>query len=387
MQYIGRNPVKSVTALPRKPDILRPLAEIFGSSTAFMARKSTSTLPEEEFEAAPAPRTSARSFEESPLDARMLDLDDEGESPFLRGQKRVPVRRGAIPRKAIGRIKLLLIVLLVVGVVSLVGVTLYRYGTQSWRFRIDSSDNIELNGNRNVTRSQVLDVMGGDFDRNIFFVPLAERKKQLEDISWVESAAVMRVYPNRVKIELRERTPVAFVAVNSHISFIDAHGVIMELPPGAQTAYSFPVIVGMNENEPPSTRAARMKLYAEMVRQLDSTGAHYSQSLSEVDLSDPDDIKATVSDPKGALLVHLGSSSFLERFQIYVAHVQELRAQYAHLKSVDLRYAGQLVVDLESSSPSPKAVAPEPPVTDRESGTEPASSTKKITAPHKTHKH
>src|ERR1035437_4563153 len=303
-----------------------------------MARKSSSATPEEELEARVSDFAArSRGFDESPLDARMLDLDDEGESPFLRGQKRVPVRRGALPRKAIGRIKLLLIVLLVVGVVGLIGVTLYRYGAQSWRFRIDSSDNIALLGNRNVTRGQVLEVMGGDIDRNIFFVPLAERKKQLEDIHWVESAAVMRLYPNRVRIGLHERAPVAFVAVNSHIAFIDAHGVIMDLPPGAQTTYSFPVIVGMSDNEPLSTRAPRMKMYAELIRELDSTGAHYSQSLSEVDLSDPDDVKATVSDPKGAVLVHLGSSNFLERFQIYVAHVQEWRAPFQTLESVDLR--------------------------------------------------
>src|SRR5271157_6489006 len=112
-----------------------------------MARKSSSITPEEELEAA-ASEASARNrnYDESPLDARMLDLDDEGESPFLRGQKRVPVRRGALPRKAVGRIKLLLIALLIVGVVGLIGVTFYRYGTQSWRFRIDSSDNIALLG-------------------------------------------------------------------------------------------------------------------------------------------------------------------------------------------------------------------------------------------------
>jgi cell division protein FtsQ len=361
MQHVPGNLAKSVTTQPKKPDILRPIAEVFGSSTVFMARKTTSTLSEEEFDAAAESRGSSRAFDESALDARMRDLDDEGESPFLRGQKRVPVRRGSLPRKTIGRIKLLLIVLLVVGVVGLVGVTLYRYGTQSWRFRIDSSDNIALLGNRNVTRGQVLEVMGGDIDRNIFFVPLAERKKQLEDIPWVESAAVMRLYPNRVRIELHERTPVAFVAVNSHIAFIDAHGVIMDLPPGAQTTYSFPVIVGMNDSEPLSTRVPRMKIYAELIKELDSTGAHYSQSLSEVDLSDPDDVKATVSDPKGAVLVHLGSSNFLERFQVYVAHVQEWRSQFSRLDAIDLRYAGQVIVNPENSPGQPKATSSDPP--------------------------
>ena len=348
-----------------------------------MARKTTSTLPEEEFEAAAESRASSRTFDESPLDARMLDLEDEEESPFLRGQKRVPVRRGALPRKAIGRIKLLLIVVLASGVIALVGVTLYRYGTQSWRFRIDSSDNIALLGNKNVTRAQVLEVMGGDIDRNIFFVPLAERKKQLEEIPWVESAAVMRLYPNRMRIELHERTPMAFVDVDSRIAFIDSQGVIMDLPPGAQTSYSFPVIVGMSDNEPLSTRAPRMKIYAELVRELDSTGAHYSQSLSEVDLSDLDDVKATVSDPKGAVLVHLGSSNFLQRFQVYVAHVQEWRSQFSRLDSIDLRYEGQVIVNPETSTVTGKTSDPDPDT----AAAATAAPTHQVAAPRKAKKH
>ena len=43
----------------------------------------------------------------------------------------------------------------------------------------------------------------------------------------------------------------------------------------------------MNPGEPLSTRTARMKIYNDLVSQLDSGGAHYSQDLSEVDLSDP----------------------------------------------------------------------------------------------------
>ena len=78
--------------------------------------------------------------------------------------------------------------------------------------------------------------MASDIDRNIFFVPLEQRKKQLEQIPWVQSASVMRLLPNRLKIVVTERTPVAFVEVNSHIEMIDANGVIMEMPrePAAQ---------------------------------------------------------------------------------------------------------------------------------------------------------
>jgi cell division protein FtsQ len=328
-----------------------------------MARKNASTIADDELETAHESPPSARRFEDGPLDGCLFDLDDEAESPFLRGQKRVPVRRGALPRKALDRVEALLVLLLVGGIVGLVAVTVYRYAARSWRFRVDSSDNIEVLGAHNVNRAQVLDVFSSDIDRNVFFVPLTERKKQLQEIPWIGSASVMRLLPNRLTVAVKERTPVAFVEINSHIALIDAQGVIMEMPAGQPAAggtYSFPVIVGMTDEEPLSTRAARMKIYGRLISELDSGGTHYSRNLSDVDVSDPDDVKATVADPQGAVLVHLGSANFLERFQVHVSHVREWRTQFQPLKSVDLRYQHQVIVNPDDvSRPADAATAAE----------------------------
>jgi cell division protein FtsQ len=354
-----------------------------------MARKSSSTAPDEELEARVSDAAArSRNFDESPLDARMLDLDDEAESPFLRGQKRVPVRRGALPRRAAGRLKIALMLTLVLASVALIAITLHQYATRSWRFRIDSSDNIQVSGNDNVSRSQLMEVMASDLNRNVFFVPLELRKQQLEQIPWVQSASVMRLLPDRLNIVVKERTPVAFVEVNSHIELIDANGVVMDLPAGQQSKYSFPVVVGMPDTEPVSTRAARMKIYTQLMKELDSGGAHYSRDLSDVDLSDPDDVKATVTDPKGAVLVHLGSSNFLERFKIYVAHVQEWRAQFQKLESVDLRYEHQVIVNPDSAGSNAKsAVAPGNAAASADEQAPPSSAPSTPAVKHKTKKH
>ncbi|MGA2904547.1 MAG: FtsQ-type POTRA domain-containing protein [Candidatus Korobacteraceae bacterium] len=315
-----------------------------------MVRKNSSAISEDELEeAASESARRMRHDDESPLDARMFDLDDEAESPFLRGQKRVPVRRGALPRKAASRVKILLILLCVGAGVALLWIALQRYGTQSWRFRLDSSDDIAISGSNHVNSSQVRNVMASDIDRNIFFVPLGERKKQLEQIPWVQSASVMRLLPNRLNIVITERTPVAFVETGSHIALIDANGVIMELSAGQTTKYSFPVVVGISDSDPLSTRAARMRIYSQLMKELDSSGGHYSADISDVDLSDPYDVKATVTDPQGAVLVHLGTANFLEHFKVYVAHVQEWRAQFHKLESVDLRYDHQVIVNPDSA--------------------------------------
>ena len=317
-----------------------------------MARKSAPTISQEEL----YPLTDEPSREEGFADARLLDLETAEESPFLRGQKRVSVRRGALPKKTATRITWAAVLAALV-MFCLTGVgALYHYGERSWRFHIDSSDEIEINGLQNVTRSQVMEVMGGDIGRNIFFVPLGQRRAQLEQIPWVESASIMRFVPNRLRIEIHERTPVAFARVGPKIFLTDTAGTLMELPP--KKKYSFPVIVGMNSGEPPSTRAARMKIYHEVVSQLDSGGARYSQELSEVDLSDPDDVKVLANNSAGDVLVHLGSSNYLDRYKIYVGHVQEWRQQFQRLESVDLRYDRQIIVNPDLGPAKPVPLSP-----------------------------
>jgi len=290
-------------------------------------------------------------------DARLIDLDVNEGSPFLRAQKRVSARRSSLPPKTAGRLLWGVAVAAGVCVLGLIAAGVYRYGEHSWRFRVESSDDIEITGAQNVTKAQIMEVLGGDIGRNIFFIPLTQQKAQLEQIPWVESASVMRFVPNRLQVEIHERTPVAFARVGPRISLIDAGGTLMDLP--QKHKYSFPVILGMNPGEPLSTRIPRMKTYGQMVSELDSGGARYSQDLSEVDLSDLEDIKVRVNDPAGDVLVHLGSSDYLRRYRIYVSHAQAWRQQFQKLESVDLRYDNQIIVNPEMQQPAkPAALNP-----------------------------
>jgi cell division protein FtsQ len=305
-----------------------------------MARKSSGTILQEELYP-----PSAQPAREELDDARLVDLDVSEESPFLRGQKRVSARRSSIPKKTASRLMWACLLVAILCVAAIASAALYEYSERSWRFRVESSDNIEVAGMQNVTKAQIMEVMGADIGRNIFFIPLTQQKAQLEQIPWVESASVMRFVPNRLKVEIQERTPVAFARVGPRIFLIDAGGTLMELP--QKHKYSFPVILGMNPGEPLSTRAPRMRAYNELVQELDSGGARYSQDLSEVDLSDLENLKVRVNDPAGDVLVELGSSEYLKRYKTYVSHVQEWRQQFQKLESVNLRYDKQVIVNPE----------------------------------------
>ena len=74
--------------------------------------------------------------------------------------------------------------------------------------------------------------------------------------------------------------------------------------------------------------------------------------LSEIDLSDPDDVKVLANNHAGEVLVHLGSSNYLERYKMYVTHVQEWQQQFDKLESVDLRYDRQIIVNPDLQGPA-----------------------------------
>jgi cell division protein FtsQ len=286
---------------------------------------------------------------------------------FLRSRRRVPVRQGFLPNWAKtrwGRI-LLLVTLLAVfaGAVWLI-IAARDFLDRDPRFRIDSAASIQTIGNSQLTREDLLSVFGSDIGRNVFFIPLAERRSELERIPWVDHATVMRLLPNQLRVAVSERTPIAFVRVGDQVKLVDAAGVILDMPPSMMAArhFSFPVVTGINPGDPLSVRGPRMRIYQRFIADLDSNGEKISSNLSEIDLSDPEDVRATL--PAGAtdMLLHFGDEKFLARYHTYQSHLSEWQQEYPHLASVDLRYDTQVVLKMADghaagATPDPGAAA------------------------------
>ena len=276
------------------------------------------------------------------------DGEDREEDAFLRARRRIPVRRGLIPASRAGRIGVAAAVVFAICALWLVAIGIRNFFRDDPRFRIASSSSIQIMGNSQVTRSELLSVFGSDLGRNIFFIPLGARRISLEQLPWVEHATVMRLLPDQLRVAIIERTPVAFVRQGNTIGLVDAHGVFLHLPPAVMAAkhYSFPVVSGISDKDPLPVRAARMHLYQQFISDLDSGGAKVSTQLSEVDISDPEDVWALLPAQGSDIQVHFGDSDFLARYRSYQQHLPEWRQQYPHLASVDMRYENQVVLDM-----------------------------------------
>ncbi len=280
------------------------------------------------------------------------DLDDDEHTGSRRERFGAPRNPWWRPKSTWGRMSLGLGVL---AIVSGLGVSVHflkNFLDRDPRFRIAGTSNIQATGLIEVSRADMLPVFGEDVGRNIFFVPLAERRKQLEQIPWVQQATVMRLLPDQIRVSVIERQPVAFVRHGQQIGLVDANGVLLDMPAAAmaQHHYSFPVVTGIDAGDPLPSRKTRMAVYQRLLGELDANSQHYSDQVSEIDLTDPEDARVLMPEQGTDILAHFGEDHFLDRYQRYKAHIAEWRQQYPKLAEVDLRYDQQVVLEMTPGS-------------------------------------
>ena len=298
-----------------------------------------------------------RDLSEDFADDPHWDSQWENDAPVGRRKAGLRVRFRGMPSTKWGKIAAGCGVVVLLGVCAALFAMTRSFLLHDERFVIPSSSSIEFQGNAHVTRAQLLSIFGEDVERNIFTVSLAQRRTELERLPWVAHATVMRLLPNRMRVSIVERTPVAFVRQGNHIGLVDANGVLLDMPVEARPdgRYSFPVVMGISSEDPLSTRAARMKIYERFTTELDGSGEKISQGLSEVDLSNPEDVKALIPDKSNEVLVHFGDTDFLDRYRRFQEHLPEWRTVYPKLSSVDMRYERQVVLEMQPGAGVPVA--------------------------------
>ena len=286
-------------------------------------------------------------------DSYRPELMADDEPRYLRRQKPVDIRR----KKFSGRGWPFYRRLLVLTFAGAAGVAAASYGTRfllySPTMLLLKPDQIELTGNRIVSREAVLQQFVHDHNRSVLLVALDTRRSQIEQIPWVESASVQRILPNRIRVELTERTPVAFARNGNELALIDAHGVILERPQGEDLR--FPIVSGVSEDVPRDQREKRMQVYMDFTKSIDMVRAGSSESVSELDLSNPKDLRAVMTGLAGptdsqAVTIHFGAGEFTGKYKMLVDNFSQWQANTGRVQSIDLQYMRQVVVNPDPSA-------------------------------------
>jgi cell division protein FtsQ len=221
-------------------------------------------------------------------------------------------------------------------------------------------DQVQISATPYVTANSVREIFRADRDRSVLRIPLDERRRQIESLPWVEQATVRRALPNTVQVDITERTPIAFLRAGDQMELIDVHGVILPRP--LKGDFHFPVVTGMDASMPIEDRELRMKLFAGFALAAEQARGGATEKVSEVDLTEAKDLRATISDLQGGsrlngtpddqwadsnapVIVHFGDSDFENKFFTVLNDISEWRAKAGRVESVDLRFNGEAVVN------------------------------------------
>jgi cell division protein FtsQ len=280
------------------------------------------------------------------------------EPRYLRRQKPVEIRRRKFGKRTLPFYRRVLVAgagVIVGGILIYEAASFFLY---SPRVALTNLDQIEVTGNRYVTRQSIVERFAKDEGKSVLLVPLDDRRQALENIPWVEHAVVSRILPDCIRVELVERTPVAFLRTGTDLGLIDAHGVLFDRP--VEGDFQFPVVSGITESIPAAQRELRMGLYTGLLHDLDQVKQGASDHVSEVDLSDATDLRATLAglgqmgltglDDQGPVLVHFGNKDFESKFRILMENFVQWRSSAGRVESVDLRFSKQVVVNPESKT-------------------------------------
>lgn len=282
------------------------------------------------------------------------DLETERPNPYRRRQKVIGVRRRGTGRFVrFGK-------WVVFGVVFPVAVFLawrseVRHVVSSPLLIFQPARDVTVSGNRVVSSADVVNAIGlgsalESLPVPIFRIDLAGVRRRVESIPWIRSATITRIFPDRLLVTVTERTPIAYANINGRIELVDGDGVLLDVHQGKSKP--LPVIYGLDGASDVTKRKQQLAPYEEFsgaaLGVLEASG----WSVSEVDVSDPDDLRVLLVKDHGTILAHFGSRDYSARASAFATAVPRIMTRSPEIDSVDLRYHGEVVV-VPVSAPSP----------------------------------
>jgi cell division protein FtsQ len=208
------------------------------------------------------------------------------------------------------------------------------------------SPNLEIHGVRYASRQQVLRLFEQDYGRSLYLFPLAARRHELLRVRWIHDAAISRIWPNRIVVQITERRPAAFIKLPAESmlrwALIDEEGVILDPP--AKAAFQLPVLSGVMGGETQEKRGIRVRRMQRLMKEL----GPMAENVSEVDAGDLDDLKITEQAGGGAVSLMLGDRNFSSRLRNFLEHYPDIHRNMPQATSFDLRLDDR-ITGLEAS--------------------------------------
>ncbi len=262
----------------------------------------------------------------------LIDLPlDTGldESPFLRPRRRARLR----PRgRALSSRLVFVLQAAAVALVALTGTWL------AWQ-RVFASDRLrvsrlEVRGHHFLSEGEVRELIGPAVGENILTLDIEALKGRLRGSPWVADATVTRQLPDGLRVEIRERVPLALAELD-RLYLMDAEGGLIDIYGPRTGTFDLPIVRGLLGVEEAS-RADRARRAGVLLADLAELGGE----VSEVYVLPSGDLQVVLRGAGEVLL--FGDPPYRQRLVTFLSLRKDLAERVPDAEHFDLRYRGRI---------------------------------------------
>jgi cell division protein FtsQ len=224
----------------------------------------------------------------------------------------------------------------------------------------EDSPALEIRGLKNAARSQVTAVFRADYGRSLYMLPIQERRLQLLGNPWIAEASVMRVWPNQIRVEVKEREPVAWVQIpgpeqTQEPALIDGEGNVLRLQQPGE--FLLPVLRGVGMEQDQEERKLRVHRFVKLLHD----AGPLAEKISEVDATDPGNLKVMQDENGRVVMLYIGDRQFRRRLEKFRLSYPEIQKRAPESNVFDLRIEGNILSVPQDGGKAERIQSPEVP--------------------------
>ena len=254
----------------------------------------------------------------------------KGPAVKLNGRKVSQTRSRKVSR-GFGRFVLpLIIILVLIGGIVFFALSGYQTATASDFFAIK---NVDVRGAERTSADDIRRIVTAAAEKpGVWNADLSDIRVRVEKFPFVKAAAVSRVLPGGIRVNLVERIPAAIVHLTSGNFLVDGEGVLLAAAKPDDRAFPF-VLQGWDESKTEKAgpdNIARLKVYKKMLDEW--TQFDLASRVKEVNIANPREPVAVIEDSGRAISITLARDSLGKSLK---TAIEAVSGKGAKIRSVD----------------------------------------------------
>lgn len=171
---------------------------------------------------------------------------------------------------------------------------------------------IEIENNKKLSQNTYVSLSGIKQGENIYRISKKEIIGKIKENAYVENVKIKRVIPNKIKIEVQERTATYMIKIANSYMYIDNQGYMLEV---SQDKLEVPILIGIKTKEEDIKVNNRLceedldKLNKVLEIYKTASSIEIDKLISQIDISDKSNYKLILDSEKKN--VYLGDATDL----------------------------------------------------------------------------